>query len=78
MAEKLGGGKPKKSAKLHMNIHKMDDGKFLVQHDYRGGTEPTPESSQHAPASMKELVAHLGKHYGEDAPEPPAEVKSEA
>jgi hypothetical protein len=76
MAAHLGSGEKKKKAKLHMNIHKLDDGKFMVEHSYRGN-EPTPESTQHAPANLKELHAHLDEHYGPEESESPAEAAAE-
>ena len=64
MAGKLGGEKSaKKSAKLHMNVHKMDDGKFYIEHHMRGGQEPE-ESKQYAAADIKELHDHMDKHFG--------------
>lgn len=78
MAAKLGSGKPKKKAKLHMNIHKMDDGKFHTEHSYRGGSEPTPEPSEHAPANMAALLEHVKEHFGGgEESEPPAEAAAE-
>lgn len=71
MAEKLGGMKAAPKAKLHMHMHKMDDGKFLVEHHMRGGSEPTPESKQFAASDMKELISHIGKHYSEEVPPAP-------
>lgn len=79
MGAKLGSGKPKKG-KLHMSIHKMDDGKFHAEHNYRGGQEPTPDRTEHAPANMAALLAHIKEHFGgddeaaeESAPAPAAE-----
>jgi hypothetical protein len=67
MASRLGSGQPKKKkAKLHMHIYQMDDKKFHVEHSYRGGEEPSPEGSEHAPANLKELHAHLDSNYGPD------------
>lgn len=67
MASSLGGQeKTPKKPKLHMHIHQMDDGKFHVQHDYRGGhtLDTMPESSEHAPTDMAALHQHIDKHYG--------------
>jgi hypothetical protein len=71
MGAALGSGKAKKKkAKLHMNIHRMTDGKFHVEHSYRGGEEPMPEGSEHAPANLAELKAHMDAHFGpEEEPE---------
>lgn len=78
MAEKLGSGKPKgKKARLHMAIHKMDDGKFHTEHSYRGGSEPSPESSEHAPANMAALLDHVKQHFSEGGAEAPAEPMAE-
>lgn len=84
MAEKLGGAKkPSSKAKLHMHIHKMDDGKYLMEHHMRGGSEPTSgEPTQHAAVNMKELISHIGKHFGDgdeshEASEPPTEAAAE-
>jgi hypothetical protein len=69
--------KPKKH-KLHMTISPLDDNRFHVQHDYRGGNtqEPTPERGEYAPANVRELVAHIGNHYGlpKEASEPKEET----
>lgn len=70
MAEKLGSGKKPKKAKLHMHIHKMEDGKFMMEHHMKGGSEPMPEPTQHAAVDMKELVSHIGKHFSDDGPAP--------
>lgn len=79
MAEKLGSGKPKsKKAKLHMSIHKMDDGKFHTEHDYRGGQEPTPDRSEHAPANMAALIDHIKEHFGDTESEPAAPAPAQA
>lgn len=66
MAEKLGGGKKPKKAKLHMHVHKMDDGKFMMEHHMTGGEEAPAEPTQHAAVDIKELLSHVGKHFGGD------------
>jgi len=79
------GDKPKKaSAKLHMHIHPVEDGRFHVAHEYRGGdmSETSKPSTEHAPGSIKELLDHVKKHYSteeasEGAADSPAEEKSE-
>jgi hypothetical protein len=79
MTSKLGSGKkPSKKARLHMAIRKMDDGKYHVQHDYRSGEEPAPESSEHAPANMAALLAHVKEHFsGEDSGDAAEPAESE-
>lgn len=65
IAERLGGSKAKKTARLHMTMHPMDDGKFYVEHHMRGGeaTDIADSPKQYAPAGLKELHDHIDKHY---------------
>jgi hypothetical protein len=67
MAEKLGGGKPAKKAKLHMHIKKMEDGKYLTEHHMVGGEHHT-EPTQYAHNNIKELMSHISSHYNEPMP----------
>jgi hypothetical protein len=71
----LGG---KKKSKLQMHIKPTDDNRFHVVHNHMG-MEPM-ESSEHAPSSLKELLAHVEKHYSDDEKtekDTPAVEKSE-
>lgn len=67
--------KPKK--KLHMSIKPTDDDRFHVTHTHSGGDKmEMTENTEHAPSSLKELLAHVEKHYSPES-ESPAEEKSE-
>lgn len=73
MAERLGGPKSEKvKPKLHMRMHQLDDGKFLVEHEMHGGdySEPANTPKKFAPADLKALHDHIDTHYGEPKPEP--------
>jgi len=49
-------------SKLHMSIEPTDDGRFVVDHEHRGGSDPMPSRQRHAPADLKELVEHIKSH----------------
>jgi hypothetical protein len=66
--EGLGAAADSVKARLHMHIEPTDDKKFIVNHDYRGGKEPTPRSERHVAANVDELVKHVKQHYS--APKP--------
>jgi hypothetical protein len=63
------GGDKKKKHRLHMHIRPVEDGRFTVDHEYRGGQEPMPESTTHAPQDIQELLDHVKRHYSEEMDE---------
>jgi hypothetical protein len=68
----LGAAADKVKSKLHMRIEPTDDNKFIVDHEHRGGMEDMktmPKNERHAPGSLKELLAHVEKHYAPQMPE---------
>lgn len=69
------GGPKKSKKKLHMNIKPTDDDRFHVVHTYSGGekTDMPTENTEHAPSSLKELLAHVEKHYSPESEEKPKE-----
>ncbi len=70
------GGKEKKKHKIHMHIQPIEDGRFMVDHEYRGGEEPM-EGTKHAPQNIQELLDHVKKHYGEEMAESAKEKAGE-
>lgn len=67
----FGKDAPKKKGTLHMHLHQMNDKKFHVEHEMRGGSEPS-EREEYGAADLKELHKHIDRHFSS------ANMKSEA
>jgi hypothetical protein len=59
---KASGGKKKPVHRMH--ISKTDNGKFLVDHEFKGGPgEPVQPNESHA-IEPQDLAAHVADHFG--------------
>jgi len=65
---KASPSKPTMKAKLHMRITPTDNGGFVMDHEHRGGSEGEMKPpAQHVAMTVKDLLRHVGDHYGAKA-----------